>query len=783
MMPSKKRSSPETLARLHADYAQACARLERLAQLTQSYRQWEGFGAKLSALYLRLKQGPVRAVIMGQTSSGKSTLINAFAGDFIAPESAGACTLIPIWLMNHQSNATQINKYHRQQDRLPTFEIVGPGELIAQHHDIRSSNAPDDGSLPYVLVSSGSFPRSVTLIDSPGLNASREDTDRLHQLFEVPVYATDTEKDLPEIILYVTSMANNLSDSEKNDLRRLMDCGIDPQHILIVKNEFRQAYDLQLSSYEAVDPTAVQGLAKSLYSLLLPEAPESFGSMGFGSFDAWDTLPQPVMSEAEAAEHVFCVNALIARLHYVQRDNGVYDPTHFPPKGCTQEIFDKLLEAKRDERQLQMLRVRDARKASGHSEYQPMRQLIDAIEAHAATLADRDTHRLQEALRALDRLQNEILHAILHEMDQQVDPLCQALDGHHESIQRLRASVTTCSSLPALKEAVSQCDDTLRATWDQTLTLHGRMLSYIVDQFTPSEKDDDAPQARSLTSRLSSALFSRMIPATTQEKCRRLWLAFKWKEADMYAAYCAPSKNPAFFIYLNRSVFPLVQHINKTLFDVSLLDIHTVETAASALDEKLAAAMHDMKLFQSLLRAWLLAFRHTVEEWPHDGEAFAREASACLDSLSLPDKLRLSPHLMQDCVQLDHTVLQMLDIEKLPAAQNVLEGAFISLHHHGPVEQSTIKSMTFDHVICYFLRQLATNARVAPDAAMNVFNDTVLAKEHEFLKNAFSPPLAALQEAFHLSEAAVAAAAACHRRRLEERKAAVRQAFEQIDHP
>lgn len=778
-MQSERRSSQDQLSQLHASYADGCRKLERLACLAHQYALWDDFGAKLSALYLRLKQGPIRALVMGQTSSGKSTLINAFAGDFIAPESAVACTLIPIWLMSHQANATQINKYRLHADRLPTFEIVGPGELIAHHHDIQNSNAPDDGSLPYVSVCSSSFPRLVTLIDSPGLNASQEDTNRLQQLFDPPAYATNDEADLPEIILYVTSMSNNLSDLEKEDIRNLIAQGVDPQHILIVKNEFRQSYALTEEDYEAIDPTAVNGLGKSFYSLLAPEAPTFFGSGGFDAFDADDFSVQSALSEAEARQHVFCLNALIARLHYVKRDNGVYDPTHFPPRGCTQEIFNKLLEAKEDERQLQILTVRDAWKKAGHPDYQPMRSLIDAIETHANMLAEHDAPRLYTALHALERMRLDMLETILTRIDHQEDTLSRALSESLEALKPIIQAAHGCPSMHQLKESVQLCDNMIRSEWKQAIERHDLRLTRILNQFSPAQTLPVlTPPQSSLTARLAEALINMMIGDNLRTKCQSLWNRYKWKDAELLAAYLSPASSYSLFQQLTNSLRPLIYTINKSAFSEPLLNTKMLENAGKVLDDRLFTFMEAFHEIQKKLLAWCFEFDHKTDGNPEICESGAAEA--CIKDLMLPDMIQITPTLLNSFITLDAAFLNALDIERLPDAQNTLWEAYTNLHRHGNVELGTIKKMVFEHVVCYCIRQLAVHTRISQEESQCALEDA-LADLHVILHRAFSPLFAALEKAEKLCTSALRSATERHHRRLEDSKRRVQKAFEQIN--
>lgn len=58
----------------------------------------EALEEKLWRLKYRLMQGPVRLLVLGASSSGKSTIVNALTGKVVSPEAAQVSTLIPAWV-------------------------------------------------------------------------------------------------------------------------------------------------------------------------------------------------------------------------------------------------------------------------------------------------------------------------------------------------------------------------------------------------------------------------------------------------------------------------------------------------------------------------------------------------------------------------------------------------------------------------------------------------------------------------------------------------------------
>jgi len=90
--------------------------------------------------------------------------------------------------------------------------------------------------------------------------------------------------------------------------------------------------------------------------------------------------------------------------------------------------------------------------------------------------------------------------------------------------------------------------------------------------------------------------------------------------------------------------------------------------------------------------------------------------------------------------------------------------------------------MVFEHVICYFIRQLATNTRISQDAAQSALDDMLKAL-HASLTQAFSPLFTAMDNAASLCSSALEASTEHHRRHLEEARCKVLEAFKQIDQP
>lgn len=400
-------------AALQNSYVEACSTVEFLAEKAIRWGFWDpdDFGKRLSELYLRLKQGPVRAVIMGQTSSGKSTLINALVGSIIAPESADACSPIPICFMGDKKHidVTHITYFDKQDQKLPKEEYANQKSLLQWHHD-SGTLAQDNGTRPFVHTAGATFPQLVTLIDSPGLNANDTDSDKLYALFDKPSYTAADESDLPELVLYVSTAGGNLSEEEMKSLQLLLDKGVDPHRIFVVHNELCADLEhLKPDEFERADDAARNGLAESFRALLPPETPDIFAmdmndsSAIFDAFLGAGAGGDPFAAgEDDAYAHIVSLNALFARVFYA----GGYDPMANLITGATEGQFKQLLEARNNPKQDRVIELSAAWRQCGHADYQPLLHLRDVINDQALKLAE--TADLKAALRAVSRLGQEL---------------------------------------------------------------------------------------------------------------------------------------------------------------------------------------------------------------------------------------------------------------------------------------------------------------------------------------------------------------------------------------
>lgn len=146
----------------------------------------------LNLVWLRLRQGPVRTVVLGVSSAGKSTLINAISGAVVVPEGKRTTSPIPVWVYNRNPALTpriQILKNREYEvNEIPcgrcsylmeycyTSKQAGAGRGQKKYENLVAAtvnvNAP-------MLGSSG-----ITLIDTPGIGVSTGDNDRVKEILK-----------------------------------------------------------------------------------------------------------------------------------------------------------------------------------------------------------------------------------------------------------------------------------------------------------------------------------------------------------------------------------------------------------------------------------------------------------------------------------------------------------------------------------------------------------------------------------------------------------------------
>lgn len=166
--------------------------VEKLREIAQKQGNKEA-DAQLRDVWLRLKQGPIRALVLGVSSAGKSTLINALVGKIIVPEGKHTTSPIPVWTYCEEGadsfpdvqilkekdgrfQAGNIARYGHIMDYCYTPAQAGQGTGQARFKKVVAAT---------VNVESGLVgDAGITLVDTPGIGVSQGDNDRVKEILK-----------------------------------------------------------------------------------------------------------------------------------------------------------------------------------------------------------------------------------------------------------------------------------------------------------------------------------------------------------------------------------------------------------------------------------------------------------------------------------------------------------------------------------------------------------------------------------------------------------------------
>lgn len=117
-------------------------------------------------------EGPLRVAIAGKVKAGKSTLVNAFLADDLAPTDAGECTMVTTWFQHGAVPGTRVVGKDGVTRELPFRRRGG--------HFVMGLGGLELDDVARVEVDWPSpFLRNLTLIDTPGIDSlTTEASDR-----------------------------------------------------------------------------------------------------------------------------------------------------------------------------------------------------------------------------------------------------------------------------------------------------------------------------------------------------------------------------------------------------------------------------------------------------------------------------------------------------------------------------------------------------------------------------------------------------------------------------
>lgn len=333
--------------------------------------------ANLRLTIPRLRQGLVRAAVIGAASSGKSTLINGMLEQIVVPENPNVSSPIPVWI--GYADCDPVFTVYRGRDDGSTEAAEYPGEVFLKEYcyNITSVYNRDTDRFQNVKYGSVSLRGDVlrggaVLIDTLGISASSLDTAKTNAVLEEGV----------DLVLFVSSngSGNNEYTREEIDFLRTNVMGLNPdkrqvyhpippENILFVHNDtgmsgrpLRQAMDANLDK-------VLEG------------------------------FPQAVVDRVRE-NNVFFIQALMGR--YLSC--GAYPYIQNAPAGCLEQELEGLEE--RECWELEAMSVLDRGELAEKSGMEALRR---GFAAHVDRLCRGDgsaaVHRVQELRKMADHVQ------------------------------------------------------------------------------------------------------------------------------------------------------------------------------------------------------------------------------------------------------------------------------------------------------------------------------------------------------------------------------------------
>lgn len=333
--------------------------------------------ANLRLTIPRLRQGLVRAAVIGAASSGKSTLINGMLEQIVVPENPNVSSPIPVWI--GYADCDPVFTVYRGRDDGSTEAAEYPGEVFLKEYcyNITSVYNRDTDRFQNVKYGSVSLRGDVlrggaVLIDTLGISASSLDTAKTNDVLEEGV----------DLVLFVSSngSGNNEYTREEIDFLRTNVMGLNPdkrqvyhpippENILFVHNDtgmsgrpLRQAMDANLDK-------VLEG------------------------------VPQAVVDRVKE-NNVFFIQALMGR--YLSC--GAYPYIQNAPAGCLEQELEGLEE--RECWELEAMSVLDRGELAEKSGMEALRR---GFAAHVDRLCRGDgsaaVHRVQELRKMADHVQ------------------------------------------------------------------------------------------------------------------------------------------------------------------------------------------------------------------------------------------------------------------------------------------------------------------------------------------------------------------------------------------
>jgi len=400
----------------------------------------------------RLRQGLVRAAVIGVTSTGKSTAINALIGQLALPENPSVATPIPTWIGYQPAEGSQAEIYLEEEGKLnqtvcdlTTFKR----KYCYNINDIfnRDRTRFDAVKFGTVKTSSPLLQDGLTLIDTLGISASTVDSRKTIRVLKEGV----------DIVIFLTKNSNLHMDEEQFLYQYILGCrkqgNDDPQDAAQTERPVRAVLPENLflvhnDWYGAPSKTALQASVRELYrksDLQLSD-------------QKIDELVQ---------NNLFFINAFRGRLGLM----GAYPYAACAPEGSTPDEIDSFRESEEyEQEELEYGDPKEMLEESG------IRQLAEAIQRKAWHLCHG---------------KNSVAVRRISELVPVVDSVIMAADKRLTDIHITQAELNNQKSLYAQMKADDEQDQQALSTALMTLNQnYKRGFEKLLEDIRPSMKDE-----------------------------------------------------------------------------------------------------------------------------------------------------------------------------------------------------------------------------------------------------------------------------------------------------
>lgn len=129
----------------------------------------------------RMRQGLVRVAVIGVTSTGKSTAINALVNTLALPENPSVSTPIPVWIGYQKGQGSTATIYKKEEDRLSKETCDLPTFMRKYCYNIKDivkkdRSRYDNVAFGAVNTESSLLENGIVLIDTLGISATTVDS-------------------------------------------------------------------------------------------------------------------------------------------------------------------------------------------------------------------------------------------------------------------------------------------------------------------------------------------------------------------------------------------------------------------------------------------------------------------------------------------------------------------------------------------------------------------------------------------------------------------------------